>query len=256
MQRKLRQPLRAAVALVQRTALGARLMRPEVLRHLRRAAPFAHFDEATLRALARCAQLVSLPGGRYVFHKGDRSDNLYLLASGAAYVVDEDGQREKVVDELGSGSLFGEIALLAGERRSASIRTATASVLVRISRTVLLELMASNASLEQGMWRELAERRFDDLARGVERYGHLGRKGRLAWLQRGEHRELAARETLCLEAGDHVFVLSGVLELEDEGKWMATCGSMLLEVDKPLRVRAREATRLSLLPQHGELEAA
>jgi hypothetical protein len=254
--RKLRQPLQAAVTWVQRTALGARLMRSEVLRRLRRAAPFAHLDEAALHALARCSEILSLPGGRSVFQKGDRSDELYLLASGAAYVVDEDGQGEKVVDELGSGSLFGEIALLAGECRSASIRTATASVLVRIPRAALLALMQSHASLGQGVWRMFAERRFDDLARGVERYGHLGRKDRLAWLQRGEHRELAASESLRLEAGDHVFVLSGVLELEDEGKWMATRGSVLLEVDRPLRVRAREATRLSLLPRQGVREAA
>jgi len=254
--RKLRQPLQAVVAGLQRTALGARLMRPEVLRRLRRAAPFAQLDEATLHALARCSEIRSLPGGQYVFHKGDRSDELYLLASGAAYVVDEDGQREEVVDELGSGSLFGEIALLGGERRSASIRTATASVLVRIPRAALLALMESHEGLGQGMWRKFAERRFDDLAREVERYGHLGRQGRLAWLQRGEHRELAARETLRLEAGVHVFVLSGGLEFEDEGKWMATRGSMLLEVDRPLRVRAREATRLSLLPRHGVHEAA
>jgi hypothetical protein len=53
-----------------------------------------------------------------------------------------------------------------------------------------------------------------------------------------------------------VFVLSGVLELEDEGKWMTTRGSMLLEVDRPLRVRAREAARLRLLPRHGVRQAA
>ena len=250
--RKLRQPLQAMAARVQRTALGARLMRPEVLRQLRRADLFSHFDEATLHELARRSEIVSLPGGSYVFHEGDASDEMYLLASGAAYVVVEDGQQEKLVDELGSGSLFGEIAMLAGERRSASIRTATASVLVRIPRTALLALMASHASLRQGVWRKFAERRFDDLVRGLERYAHLGRKGRLAWMGRGEHRELAATETLSLEPGRHVFVTSGVLEIEHGGVWMATRGSTLLEVERPLRVRAQEATRLSLLPRESE----
>jgi CRP-like cAMP-binding protein len=253
--RKLRQPLQAMAALVQRTALGARLMRAEVLRQLRRVALFSHFDEATLRDLARCSERLFLPAGRYVFHKGDKSDELYLLASGAAYVVVEGGQSERVVDELGSGSLFGEIAMLAGERRTASIRTATASVLVRIPRAALLALMESHASLRQGVWRKFGERRFDDLVRDLERYGHLGRKGRLAWMARGDHRELAARETLSLEAGHHVFVMSGVLEIEHGGVWMATRGSMLLEVDRPLRVRAQEATRLSLLPREPEATA-
>ena len=79
----------------------------------------------------------------------------------------------------------------------------------------MLHLLSRVRSL---VWRTLAERRFDDLARGVERSGHLGRQGRRAWLRRGEHRELAAHETLRLEAGDHVLVLSGALELDARGR--------------------------------------
>lgn len=248
-QRKLRQPIQATAALAQKTPIGARLLRPEVMRQLRRVSLFSHFDETTLLELARRSEIVTIPGGKYVFHRGDASDEMYLLASGAVYVLAEGGEREKVVDELGSGSLFGEIAMLAGERRSASIRTATASMLVRIPRSALLPLMEANASLRQGVWQKFAERRFDDLVRGLDRYGHLGRKGRLSWVQRGEHRDLAAQETLSLEAGTHVFVLSGVLEVEHEGLWVTARGSMLLEVEKPLRVRAQEATRLIVLPR-------
>ncbi|MFL5358747.1 cyclic nucleotide-binding domain-containing protein [Archangium sp.] len=254
-QRKLRQPIQAAAALMQKTPLGARLLRPEILRQLRRAPLFAHFDDATLQELARRSEIVTLPGGKYVFHRGDASDEMYLLASGAVFVLAEGGEREKVVDELGSGSLFGEIAMIAGERRSASIRTATASMLVRIPRTALLPLMEANANLRQGVWQRFAERRFDDLVRGHDRYGHLGRKGRLAWVQRGEHRVLAAQETLALEPGTHLFVLSGVLEVEHEGLWVTARGSMLLEVTRPLRVRAQEATRLILLPREAAPES-
>jgi CRP-like cAMP-binding protein len=248
-ERKVNQPLQAAANLVQRTPLGARLLRPEVLRKLRDARLFSHFDDATLNALSRRAEILALPGGRYVFHKGDPSDEMYLLARGAAYVLTEVGEREKVVDELGSGQAFGEIAMLAGERRTASIRTATASVLVRIPRAVLLPLMESSIDLRQGVWQKFAERRFDDLAREMDRYGHLGRKGRLTWLRRGEHRELGAKEELSIEAGNYVFVLSGVLELQYEGMWVAARGSMLLEAERPLRLRAQETTRLIVLPR-------
>ncbi|AKJ04840.1 hypothetical protein ATI61_10190 [Archangium gephyra] len=248
-QRKLRQPIQATAALMQKTSVGARVLRPEVIRQLRRVPLFSHFEEDTLRELAQRSEIITLPGGRYVFHRGDASDEMYLLASGAVYVLAEGGEREKVVDELGSGSLFGEIAMLAGERRSATIRTATSSMLVRIPRSALLPLMEANASLRQGVWRKFAERRFDDLVRELDRYGHLGRKGRLSWVQRGEHRDLVAQETLSLEAGTHAFVLSGVLEVEHEGLWVTARGSMLLEVERPLRVRAHEATRLVLLPR-------
>ena len=99
------------------------------------------------------------------------------------------------MNELGSGTVFGEIAMLAGERRSASIRTATASTLVRIPREALLPLLGAHAGLHEAV-ATFAERRFESLVRGVERYGNMGRQARRSWLRRGEHRALEARQVL------------------------------------------------------------
>ncbi len=46
-----------------------------------------------------------------------------------------------------------------------------------------------------------------------------------------------------------MFVLSGVLELDYEGMWLTARGSMLLEAERPLRMRAQETTRLIVPPQ-------
>jgi hypothetical protein len=240
-----------ARALARRLPGGARLARAEVRELLRRAPLFAHFDGPALETLASRADLLTLPAGQHVFRQGDASDDMYLLARGAAYVLVEDGQEEKVVDELGSGAVFGELAMLAGERRSASIRTATASLLVRIPRAVLLPLMEHHAHLRQGVWRTFAARRFDDMGRELARYAHLGRKERLAWLQRGEQHTLAANEALCVGADSLLLVLSGLVEFERGGTWMATRGSMLLEADQPLRVVARESAQVLRLPRVG-----
>lgn len=105
-----------------------------------------------------------------------------------------------------------------------------------------------NASLRQGVWQEFAKRRFDDLARGLERYGELGRKGRIAWLQQGEHRELAAEEALTLDAGAHLFMLAGTAELAHAGGRTTVRGSVLVHAESPLRVVARESARLVVVP--------
>jgi hypothetical protein len=249
-ERKLLQPVEeAAVAMARRLPLGSRLLRSEVVRQLKASSLFAHFDDAALKALAARAEVLTLPAGRYVFRKGDASDEMYLLARGAAFVLGEGGTEEQVVNQLGSGAVFGEIAMLAGERRSASIRTASASTLVRIPRAALLPQLEANAGLRQGMWRTFAERRFDDLVRGQERFGHLCRKGRAAWLQRGEHRELSPRQTLTVEPGSHVLVLAGAVELERPSSRVAARGSMLLEVEGTTRVVAQEHTRIVVLPR-------
>jgi len=109
-----------------------------VARQLKASELSRNFGTEALESLAARAQVMELPAGRYVFRKGDASDELYLLARGAAYVLSaESGSGEEVVNQLGSGTVFGEIAMLGGERRSASVRTAAASTLVRIPRAAL-----------------------------------------------------------------------------------------------------------------------
>ncbi len=245
--RKLRQPMEAALSLVRRLPLGARLSRPEIVRQLKAVPLFSQFDDATLKAVAARAQIVQMPAGRFVFRQGDVSNELYLLARGAAYVLE--GGEEQVVNELGSGTVFGEIAMLAGERRSASIRTATSSTLVRIPREVLLPLLDANAGLRQSVWSTFAERRFESLVRGMDRYGKLGRQGRRSWLRQGEHRELSPQQALTVEPGTHVLVLSGTVELAHAGPQVAAQGVLLLEAQHPLRVVAQETARIVLLPQ-------
>jgi CRP-like cAMP-binding protein len=240
----MRRPVEQLAARVQRTRLGARLSAPQVVQQLRRVPDFAHLDEATLLGLAGRAERLVLSAGQDVFHAGSACNELYVLERGAVYVLVEGG---KLVDELGSGAMFGEGALLTGDRRSASIRTATASTLVRIPRSALLPLLERDERLREGMWKTLAERRFDDLARGSERYGHLGRKERLSLLREGEHRELAPWKQHELEAGTQLFVLSGTVDVEHEGLVMTQRGSTFLEARQLLRLKARETTRLFLL---------
>lgn len=248
--RALRKPLGALRALARRLPGVAKLRRSEVVRQLKASPLFSRFGEQALESLAASAQVMELPAGRYVFRKGDASDELYLLARGAAYVLAEDGGGEDgVVNQLGSGTVFGEIAMLGGERRSASVRTAAASTLVRIPRAALQPLLEADAGLRRGVWSTFAERRFDDLVRRLERYAHLGRKARLAWLQRGEQVELAPGQERVLAPGSYLLVLAGAVELTHAAPRMTARGTMLLEVERTLRVVAREGTQLVVLPR-------
>lgn len=249
LKRRLRQSMERLAARVPGTWLGARLGRARVVHTLRHVPLFAQLDEATLRGLAEHAELLVLPAGREVFQAGSASDELYLLETGMVQVLAEGG---KLMDELGSGAVFGELALLTRERRSATVRTATASTLIRIPRSALLPLLEGNDRLRERMWKTLAERRFDDVVRGLEGYGHLGRARRLSLLRSGELRELRPQEWQKLEPGTHLFVLSGAVDFEHAGLVVTQRDSTLLEVGQPLRVRAREATRLVLLNPRAE----
>jgi EmrB/QacA subfamily drug resistance transporter len=83
-------------------------------------------------ALEGSARQVSLPAGAWLMRAGDAADSLYLVRSGRLEVVVDD----QVVRELGPGSAIGELALLTGGTRSASIRARRDSTLAEISRSV------------------------------------------------------------------------------------------------------------------------
>lgn len=249
LKRRLRRTVETLAARVLGTRLGARLCRSLVVQALHQVPLFAQLEEATLRGLAERAELLVLPAGREVFQAGSASDELYLLETGEVQVLAQGG---KLMDALGSGAVFGELALLTRERRTATVRTATPSTLIRLPRAALLPLLEGNDRLRERMWKTLAERRFDDVARGLEGYRHLGRARRLSLLRSGEHRELRPQEWQTLEAGTHLFVLSGAVDFEHAGLVVTQRDSTLLEVGQPLRVRAREATRLVLLHPRAE----
>ena len=75
-----------------------------------------------LGQLARCLRRRTYQRGEVVFHQGDPGDTLHLVLTGRVKVVlpAETGD-EAVLAILGPGDCFGELAVLDGEPRSASV---------------------------------------------------------------------------------------------------------------------------------------
>jgi CRP/FNR family transcriptional regulator, cyclic AMP receptor protein len=82
---------------------------------------FADLEEGELERFSRVAVPRSFPAGTRVFHEGDRSDACYIVREGSFRVTREhsDG-RAITLATLGPGEVFGELAMLDGDTRSAS----------------------------------------------------------------------------------------------------------------------------------------
>src|SRR5262249_47607690 len=78
------------------------------LEALRAAPSLAWLLPITIERLAARATDVHLPAGEAVVRQGDQADSVYVLATGGV-VVDRNGT---VIDRLGPGQVFGEIAAL------------------------------------------------------------------------------------------------------------------------------------------------
>ncbi len=92
---------------------------------LLRAVPlFSELSEPELERVGRVAVPRSFPRDTRVFHEGDPGDACYIIRSGGARVTREhpDG-RAITLANLGPGAIFGELAMLDGEARSASVES-------------------------------------------------------------------------------------------------------------------------------------
>jgi predicted MFS family arabinose efflux permease len=95
---------------------------------------FADATQASLEQLARAVEEVVLPAGEVVVREGDPADALYVLVDGEADVSARgEGARSRHLRTMGPRTYFGEIGLLRGVPRTATVQTTEPTTLWRIN---------------------------------------------------------------------------------------------------------------------------
>jgi CRP/FNR family transcriptional regulator len=115
---------------------------------LRRVPLFSELSAAEIERISSVAVPRSFPRGVRVFHEGDNSDACYIVRSGDLRVTREhsDG-RAIALATLGSGDIFGELAMLDGEARSASVETLSDVELLALSATDMRQMLADHSEI-------------------------------------------------------------------------------------------------------------
>jgi EAL domain-containing protein (putative c-di-GMP-specific phosphodiesterase class I) len=93
-----------------------------------------------------------------VFEVGDAGEAAYVIESGCVEVLVGTGDAQRRVAVLAEGAMFGEIALLDHQSRTATVRTLVPTRLVRIDRTHVEELLQRADPVVQYLMRLLLER--------------------------------------------------------------------------------------------------
>ena len=109
---------------------------------------FADLDERHVAALASMLVERRYRKGSVIFFEGDPGDALFIVGAGTVkiYRVAEDG-REKTLAILREGDIFGEMALLDEEPRSAIAESLDATTLYALHRKEFLAFLANNPSM-------------------------------------------------------------------------------------------------------------
>ena len=96
---------------------------------------FGRLDRAVMADLAAQLEWVQLQSGGTLFREGDRGDDVFLVSHGRLRVVVADGEGgERVLEEIGRGGTVGDIALLTGEPRAATVHAVRDTYLLRLTR--------------------------------------------------------------------------------------------------------------------------
>lgn len=105
---------------------------------------FSRLSKRSLRRVADLAEEVRFMEGARVVEEGEPGDAFYAILEGQAKAVDKRG---KMVNRLLPGDFFGEIALLDGGPRTATVVAETPLVVLEVRRKGFVRLLAADPSI-------------------------------------------------------------------------------------------------------------
>lgn len=102
---------------------------------------FGDLDPTELSEIVHIMQVMTLRPGQYVFREGDQGDAWYVLFEGELEVIKDSGDGKGVITTLEPRDCFGEMAILDGSPRSATVRVVTDSKAFRFPRIEFARLL-------------------------------------------------------------------------------------------------------------------
>jgi CRP/FNR family transcriptional regulator, cyclic AMP receptor protein len=121
---------------------------------------FAGLAEEDLEQLAAALRRRRFQSGEVIFVQGDPGTNLYLVESGLVKLcfVDDVTGREIILDLIGEREVFGELALLDGEPRSADAVAVDPTSLLLLARDEFLRILHARPRVATRLIEELSRR--------------------------------------------------------------------------------------------------
>lgn len=127
---------------------------------LRRVDLFSKLSEDELRMVAEGLKYSPFAKGDVIMRQGDTAHWLYILVSGEAEVyLESPGQEKRRLTSLPEGSVFGEMGLMTGAPRAATVIAKTDVECYRVDKTVFEEIMRDRPGIADEITQVLVSRR-------------------------------------------------------------------------------------------------
>ena len=126
---------------------------------LKRVDFFSTFREEEIRAVAEALVFTPFARGDVITRQGNVAHWLYILASGEADVAINTPDGRRVVSQLGPGQYFGEMGLMTGEPRTASVIARNDVECYRLDKRAFQSILEARPGIAEEMSHTMAARR-------------------------------------------------------------------------------------------------
>jgi cAMP-dependent protein kinase regulator len=126
---------------------------------------FSSLDEAALRVLLNMLELRIVPAGTLIVAQDEPGEEMYVLARGEVEVSRTSDENSTPLARLGSGALFGEMALLSRTPRAAQVVASRPCLLLSLKKESLDSLINTDPDLGVAIANYCRRRMIDNLIR-------------------------------------------------------------------------------------------
>ena len=120
-----------------------------IIEFLKRCPIFATATPAALAEVAGRMVRERFPPGAPILRQGEEGDKFYVIRDGSVDVVREADGASSVVGTLRSGDFFGEVALLSGGKRNATVVPASPTTAYSLKKSDFLAALSASPTLDQ-----------------------------------------------------------------------------------------------------------
>jgi len=119
---------------------------------------FEHLEPVQLKRLIFISQRYHLQASEYLFRQGDSVDKVFAIVAGEFSVILETDQGEVIVARQGPGDLVGDLAVISGEPRSASIRANTVCEVIGFEKELFIDTVVNCPATALKMMQLISQR--------------------------------------------------------------------------------------------------
>ncbi|ALC10967.1 FAD-dependent oxidoreductase [Sphingopyxis sp. 113P3] len=104
------------------------------------------------------AEVIRVPAGKAMLEEGDEGDDVFVIRSGSMVVEKNIGGKPIFLRYLPAGSYFGEMAVLSGAPRNATVKAAVGSEVIKLTGAGFKAMLAARPQVREATEKAVAER--------------------------------------------------------------------------------------------------